>query len=114
VLLTQVQYVKSTPHKNFVIVDTGLHHLLRPALYSAHHRIENARVRVGAAKLFDVVGPICESSDVLGRDRMLVPPREGDVFAIFDVGAYGAAMMSRYNLHPPAREIFFRAGRELA
>lgn len=107
VLLAEVQYVKVTPHKKFVILNTGMHHLIRPALYQAEHRIEvlSKKPKDSPQALFDVVGPICESSDVLGFARSLPTTiAAGDIVAIHDVGAYGATMSSDYNLHPRALE----------
>ena len=109
-LFTEVQYVKRTSHKNFLIVDTGMHQLLRPALYEAYHRIEPmvdfqpySNLKTGR---FDVVGPLCESSDILGLDRELpISLKAGDILKICDVGAYGAVMSNRYNLRPPVREV---------
>lgn len=100
-LITQVQYIKKTPYKNFAIVDTGMHHLLRPALYQGFHRILPLQepTTSGEFEIYDVVGPICESSDVLGADRLLPRLQEGDFLAIADVGAYGRSMASGYNVH---------------
>jgi diaminopimelate decarboxylase len=98
-LLAQVEYVKKTPDKNFLILNTGIHHLIRPALYNAHHRIFPVVDRSGDLDTFEVVGPLCESSDVLGRDVKMATPVEGDWIAIADCGAYGFEMASRYNLH---------------
>jgi len=79
--------------------------LVRPALYGAHHEIVNlTRLDDPADELVTVVGPICESADVLGHDRLLAPSREGDVLLIANAGAYGHAMSSHYNLRPPAVE----------
>lgn len=108
VLLTQVEYVKRTPYKNFVIVNTGMHHLMRPSLYKAHHRIlpvQTPDEEVGGM-VCDVVGPVCESSDVLGYDRNLPVIEPGQWLAIMDVGAYGAVMSSSYNSFPPPEEVF--------
>jgi diaminopimelate decarboxylase len=104
-LCAQVEYVKFNGHKNFVILNTGMHHLLRPALYKAHHRIVPLFNRHTPQKLYDVVGPICESSDVVGQDRMLSVPQEQDWMAILDAGAYGMVMSSAYNHHAPPLEI---------
>ena len=80
--------------------------LIRPALYGAHHRIVNlSRFGEAATARYTVVGPICESGDVLGRDRPLPETQEGDVLLLTDTGAYGHAMASRYNLREPAPEI---------
>mgnify|MGYP002783556530 CR=1 FL=1 len=107
VLLTRVTQVRRKGDITQVGVDTGMHHLLRPALYDAWHPISNlTRSEEQPAVLCDVVGPICESSDVLGRDRWLANPSEGDVLLIANAGAYGAVMSSRYNLRAPALEVF--------
>ena len=110
VLLTQVQYIKRTPFKNFAMVDTGMHHLLRPALYNAHHKIlplkQEDDNHKALWKVYDVVGPICESADVLGKSRTFQELKQGDVLAILDVGAYGASMASGYNSHPFPKEVF--------
>lgn len=107
VLLTQVQYVKRNSHKNFLICDTGMNHLMRPALYEAHHRIWPVVKREVDSEVFDIVGPICESSDVLGDERILPTPEEYDFLAILDVGAYGYSMASDYNSFAKPREVFF-------
>lgn len=98
VLLARVEYVKRTPYKNFLILNTGMNALIRPMLYQAYHRIEPLERREGKPELFDVVGPVCESSDVLGTLREFHDPREGDLIAIGEAGAYGAVLSSRYNL----------------
>jgi bifunctional diaminopimelate decarboxylase / aspartate kinase len=79
--------------------------LIRPALYGAHHEIVNlSRLAEAPAVVYDVVGPICESGDVLGHERALPESREGDVLLVATAGAYGHAMSSRYNLREPAVE----------
>lgn len=110
-LVTEVEYVKDVPGKRFVIVNTGMHQLLRPALYEAHHRIEAVSPRSGPQGLVDVVGPICESTDFLGRDRSFGPLEEGDRLVLRDVGAYGAVMASHYNGYELPREIAIAEGR---
>lgn len=105
VLCAQVEYVKFNGYKNFVVLNTGMHHLLRPALYKAHHRILPLKKSSQPEKIYDIVGPICESSDVLGQDRSLATPQEGDWLAIMDTGAYGRSMSSSYNHHPLPQEI---------
>lgn len=89
----------------FAVLDAGMTDLLRPALYGAHHRIEAVRPRPGARVRYDVVGPLCESSDVVGRDRELPPLAVGDLVAILDAGAYGSAMSFTYNRRPLAAEV---------
>jgi len=111
-LLGEVQYVKETPHRNFLILNTGMHHLIRPSLYEAFHRImpvvEN---RDRSPKVYDVVGPICESSDVLGKERTMPEVRQGEWLAIADAGAYGIAMASTYNEHELPEQFFWEGGR---
>ena len=104
-LLTQVQYIKNTPFKNFAIVDTGMHHLLRPVLYNAYHEILNLKQKKGAGRVYDIVGPICESADVLGKARFFRGLKQDDLLAILNVGAYGHSMASLYNSHPFPEEI---------
>ena len=84
--------------------------LMRPALYGAFHRIEPVRPRAGADQQYEIVGPVCESSDVVGRDRMLPPLEVGDLVAIRDAGAYGSAMASNYNRRPLPPEVLVDAG----
>jgi diaminopimelate decarboxylase len=94
----------------FVIIDAGMTELMRPALYSAYHRIEPVTPRSGAAREYEIVGPVCESSDVVGRDRTLPPLAVGDLVAIRDAGAYGAAMASNYNRRPLPPEVLVDEG----
>lgn len=96
-LLTRVTYVKKNEDKTFVVVDVGMNSLARPAIYGAYHDIVPARVREGKLQTVDVVGPICESSDVFGKDRKLPPCKPGDILAICSAGAYGFSMSSNYN-----------------
>jgi diaminopimelate decarboxylase len=106
VLLCQVEYIKKTSSKNFVIVNTGMHHLMRPALYQANHRIlPLVEKQKTEAQVYDVVGPICESSDCLGKNRVLPSIAQGDYLAICDAGAYGFTMANNYNFHPFPKEI---------
>ncbi len=103
-LITQVQYIKETSAKTFVIVDAGMNHLIRPSLYEATHRIEPLK-RTDAAFVVDVVGPICESSDFFAKEISLTKVQEGDFVAIMDSGAYGYSMASVYNLQELPLEI---------
>jgi diaminopimelate decarboxylase/aspartate kinase len=107
VLLARVTQLKSKAGVRFVGVATGMNSLIRPALYGSYHEIVNlTRADETANELVSVVGPICESADVLGHDRLLPATREGDVLLIANAGAYGHAMSSQYNLRPPAEELF--------
>jgi diaminopimelate decarboxylase len=105
ILLTEVQYIKETDSKNFVIVDGGMNDLIRPALYGSYQAIqpvvENRAQRIVA----DVVGPICESGDFFAKDREIPRPQRGDLLAIMSAGAYGFTMASNYNSHPKPPEV---------
>ena len=95
----------------FVVLDSGMSELLRPALYGAFHRLEPLEPRPGPPVACDVVGPICETSDVVGAARLMPVPEVGDLIAIHDTGAYGAVMASNYNRHPlPAEVLIERDG----
>ena len=98
-LITKCLYVKQTEHKQFVIVDAGMTDLIRPALYNARHSIENL-VSKEEVQTYDVVGPICESSDVFAYDCQLPATKRGDLLAIRSAGAYGQIMASQYNCRP--------------
>jgi len=89
----------------FAVLDAGMAELLRPALYGAFHRIVAIAPRPGAEQRYEVVGPICESADIFGRDRLLPPLEVGDVLAILDAGAYGSVMASTYNRHMLPAEV---------
>lgn len=99
-LITRVLYVKEGSSKRFAIVDAGMTDLIRPALYNAHHKIENLSSPEGELHHYDVVGPICESSDVFGTGEMLPAIRRGDFLALRSAGAYGEIMASQYNCRP--------------
>jgi len=106
VLLARVTQIKGKGDMRYVGVATGMNSLIRPALYGAWHEIVNlSRLDKPGDRVYNVVGPICETGDVLGLDRLLPECREGDVLLIANTGAYGAAMASRYNLREPAEEL---------
>ncbi len=110
-LIGEVQYVKETPFRNFLILNTGMHHLIRPSLYQAFHRILPVQENpTRPRKTYDVVGPICESSDVLGKEREMHEVRQGEWLAIADAGAYGIAMASTYNEHTLPDQFFWENG----
>jgi diaminopimelate decarboxylase len=104
VLLTKVEYLKMGESKNFAIVDAAMNDLMRPALYDAYHDIVPVEPRTGKAENYEIVGPVCESGDFLGHDRVM-HLQEGDVLAIKSAGAYGMSMASNYNTRPRAAEI---------
>jgi len=105
VLLTRVNAVKKA-YKNFVAVDAGFNLLIRPVLYDAYHRVVVAnKMNREAEEVYTVVGPICESGDILAKDRKLPKVEKGDLIAIFDTGAYGFVMSSQYNGRPRCAEV---------
>tara|TARA_B100000902_G_scaffold86348_1_gene90510 strand:- start:1018 stop:2268 length:1251 start_codon:yes stop_codon:yes gene_type:complete len=104
VLLTEVEFIKNGPEKNFVIVNAAMNDLMRPTLYDAFHEIINLSESKSQKKKYDIVGPICETGDFLGKDRLL-SVEENNILAILDVGAYGMSMSSNYNSRPKVSEI---------
>ena len=104
-LITRVLYVKKGVQKQFAIVDAGMSDLLRPALYSASHRIENLTSKE-AEEIYDVVGPICESADVFSTEYQMNQARRGDIMALRSAGAYGEVMASTYNQRELPKAIF--------
>jgi diaminopimelate decarboxylase len=110
-LVTRVVDIKpQAGGKLFVIVDAGMTELMRPMLYGAYHRIEHALAVDGPAAICDIVGPICETTDTLGRDRSLPRPEVGALLVVFDAGAYGAVMASNYNRRPMPAEVLVKDG----
>ncbi len=110
-LVARVIDLKSrTDDSRFAVLDAGMTELMRPALYGAFHAIEPVRPRAGAHTSYEVVGPVCESTDVIGRDRLLPPIEVGDLVAIRDAGAYGSAMASNYNRRPMPAEVLVDGG----
>jgi diaminopimelate decarboxylase len=99
-----------TAESDFAIIDAGMTELMRPALYGAFHRIEPVTAPASGDRHYEIVGPVCESSDVVGRDRMLPPLAVGDLVAIRDAGAYGSVMASNYNRRPLPPEVLVDSG----
>lgn len=100
ILITEVQYCKENSYeKRFVIVDSGMHHLIRPCLYQAHHDIIPVIRKNKPELLVDIVGPICESTDFFAKNRRMEELGQGDLLAVCDAGAYGVVMGSHYNSH---------------
>ena len=105
ILLTRVEFLKHNDHKNFAIIDAAMNDLMRPALYDAYHDIVAVTPRTDiAAQRYDIVGPVCETGDFLGKDRLLAV-QAGDLLAVRSAGAYGSSMSSNYNTRPRAAEI---------
>jgi diaminopimelate decarboxylase len=105
ILLTEVQYIKETDTKKFVIVDGGMNDLIRPALYGSYQAVQPVVQNNGEKILADVVGPICESGDFFAKDREIARPKRGDLLAVMSAGAYGFTMASNYNSHPKPPEV---------
>lgn len=107
-LLTRVEHLKHGADRNFAVIDAAMNDLIRPALYDAWHDIQPVAPRRAPARRYEIVGPICESGDFLGRDRELALA-EGDLLAIMSAGAYGMTMSSNYNSRPRAAEVMVSA-----
>lgn len=105
-ILSKVLYVKQSGHKEFVIIDAGMTDLMRPALYQAEHAIHNVSSEATEVKPYDVVGPICETSDQFGKDISLPITKRGDYVMIRSVGAYGEVLASNYNLRDKAHVLW--------
>lgn len=105
-LISKVLYIKNGINTNFAILDAGMTELIRPALYQAYHKIENISSSATSTIKYDVVGPICESSDCFGKAVELPETKRGDIIAIRSAGAYGEVMASRYNLRDEVRSYF--------
>ncbi|MBL8532562.1 MAG: diaminopimelate decarboxylase [Betaproteobacteria bacterium] len=103
-LLARVEYLKPGEARNFAVIDAAMNDLMRPSLYDAHHDIVPVTPRAAEPRLYEVVGPVCESGDFLGHDRELAL-EEGDLLAILSAGAYGMSMASNYNTRPRAAEV---------
>lgn len=104
VLLTRVEYLKHTEARDFALVDAAMNDLMRPALYEAWHEVEPVTPRSDSPRAYDIAGPVCESGDVLARDRSL-SLHEGDLLVFHSAGAYGMSMSSNYNTRPRAAEV---------
>jgi diaminopimelate decarboxylase len=112
ILLTRVNTLKITPFKKFIGVDAGFNTLIRPAMYGSYHPIIVAnRLNDPPKEIYDVAGPLCESGDILAKDRMLPEVFEGDLLAILNAGAYGFSMSSQYNSRPRCAEVLVKSGR---
>ena len=109
VLLTRVEYLKHGDEKNFAVIDAAMNDLMRPALYDAHHDIVPVNESGNAAAVYDIVGPVCETGDFIGKERRLAL-KEGDLLAVMSAGAYAMSMSSNYNTRTRAAEIMVDAG----
>jgi diaminopimelate decarboxylase len=108
ILVTRILYIKDTEEKEFIIVDAGMNDLMRPALYNAYHRILPVLRKKRSTIICDVVGPICESSDFLAKERELKTVKQEEYLAVMSAGAYGFSMSSNYNSRPRAAEVIVK------
>lgn len=112
ILLSRVTTRKDQKNRIFIGLDTGMHHLIRPAMYGAYHHITNVSSS-GPIETVDIVGNVCESSDIFRREVLLSTAHEGDLIAIHDAGAYGSTMSSNYNMQPMAAEVLVKENGEI-
>jgi diaminopimelate decarboxylase len=112
ILVTRALYLNPRPTKTFLVVDAAMNDLVRPAMYEAYHEIWPVRQAAPTAprRVYDVVGPICESGDTLAVNRQLAEPNPGDLLAFMTAGAYGAVMSSTYNSRPLVPEVLVKGG----
>jgi diaminopimelate decarboxylase len=110
VLVSRVLYIKEGEEKRFVICDAAMNDLVRPSLYGSFHAVRPLR-EAPETTIADLVGPICESTDFLARDRKMADMRTGDLFAVMSAGAYGFIMGSNYNSRPRVAEVLVKADR---
>lgn len=106
VLLARVNTVKEGTHRTFAGTDSGMNHLVRPAMYGAYHHVVNLSRPDGPERVYDVVGNICESSDFFAKDRAVAELHEGDIIGVLDAGAYGMSMTTKYNMRSEPAEVW--------
>lgn len=105
ILATRVIFLKETEQKNFVIIDAAMNDLMRPGLYNSYHEVLPVTKKFGEKAVYDLVGPVCESTDVLAKERVLTNPKSDDLFIFCSAGAYGSSMSNEYNCRPMIPEI---------
>jgi len=105
VLVTKVNFIKETSAKNFVIIDAAMNDLMRPGLYDSYHEILPVSKKEGVIKEYDLAGPVCESTDIMAKNRKMVDPKSGDLIAICSAGAYGSSLSNEYNCRPLIPEV---------
>lgn len=105
ILVSEVVYIKKTAQKDFVIIDAAMNDLMRPGLYDSFHKVIPVIQKTGSEAKFDVAGPVCESTDILAKNRDLIDPQSGDLIAFLSAGAYGASMSNEYNSRPLIPEV---------
>jgi diaminopimelate decarboxylase len=105
ILVSKIIYVKETADKNFLIIDAAMNDLMRPGLYDSYHKAVPICHKSGPSGKFDIAGPVCESTDILAKNRDFVDPKQEDLIALFYAGAYGASMSNEYNSRPLIPEV---------
>ncbi|MBM5782064.1 MAG: diaminopimelate decarboxylase [Pelagibacterales bacterium] len=105
IMVTKVIYLKETDHKNFVIIDAAMNDLMRPGLYDSYHEVLQESIKHGVKLSYDLVGPICESTDVLAKNRDFITPKSEDLLVFCSAGAYGSSMSNEYNCRPMIPEV---------
>jgi diaminopimelate decarboxylase len=105
IMVSEVIYLKKTNHKNFLIIDAAMNDLARPGLYDSYHKAIPINQKEGNKVNLDIVGPICETTDVLAKNRFLTDPEAGDLVAFLSSGAYGSTMSNEYNSRPLIPEV---------
>ncbi|HLD76518.1 MAG TPA: diaminopimelate decarboxylase [Rickettsiales bacterium] len=110
-MLSKIIYIKETDYKNFIIIDAAMNDLARPGLYDSYHEILQVEKKYGEKLKCDIVGPICESSDILAKNRELISPQAQDLIVFLTVGAYGSSMSNEYNCRPLIPEILVDDGK---
>jgi len=105
ILVSEIIYIKKTADRDFLIIDAAMNDLMRPGLYDSYHKVVLVRPTLGEEGKFDIAGPICESTDILAKNRYLINPKAGDLIAFLSAGAYGASMSNEYNSRPLIPEI---------
>ncbi len=104
-LITQIIYHKHTDFKDFLIIDGAMNDLMRPGLYDSYHKLVQVQKKSGNAKRFDIAGPVCETTDILAKNRLLIEPKRVELLALYSCGAYGSSMSNEYNSRPLIPEI---------
>ena len=104
-LVTKVIFLKESGEKNFVIIDAAMNDLMRPGLYDSYHEVLPVTKKCGVKLTYDLVGPVCESTDILAKNRDLIDPKSEDLFLFVSAGAYGSSMSNEYNCRPMIPEI---------
>ena len=104
-MITKIVYLKETDHKNFIILDSAMNDLMRPGLYGSYHEVIPVVIKAGEKFIYDLVGPVCESTDILAKNREFINPKSGDLLAFCSAGAYGSSMSNEYNCRPMIPEV---------